>query len=52
MWLPTPTACASVIGLAGQAAAVDEKLTAIENLHLFSRLYKIPRARRGGASTG
>jgi ABC-2 type transport system ATP-binding protein len=31
-----------VIGLAGQAAAVDEMLTARENLKLFGRLYKIP----------
>jgi len=35
-----------VIGLAGQSAAVDEKLTARENLELFGRLYKIPRAAR------
>ena len=35
-----------VIGLAGQAAAVDEKLTARENLELFSRLYKLPRQLR------
>jgi ABC-2 type transport system ATP-binding protein len=35
-----------LIGLAGQAAAVDEKLTARENLELFARLYKIPRPRR------
>jgi ABC-2 type transport system ATP-binding protein len=34
----------TVIGLAGQAAAVDEKLTARENLRLFARLYKLPRA--------
>ncbi len=32
-----------VIGLAGQSAAVDEKLTARENLRLFGRFYKIPR---------
>ena len=32
-----------VIGLAGQTAAVDEKLTARENLRLFGRFYKIPR---------
>ena len=31
------------IGLAGQAAAVDELLTARENLKLFGRLYKLPR---------
>lgn len=35
-----------LIGLAGQAAAVDEKLTARENLELFGRLYKIPRTKR------
>lgn len=35
-----------LIGLAGQSAAVDEKLTARENLELFGRLYKIPRSRR------
>ena len=33
-----------VIGLAGQSAAVDEKLTARENLRLFGRFYKIPRS--------
>ncbi|MDJ0961757.1 MAG: ATP-binding cassette domain-containing protein, partial [Acidimicrobiia bacterium] len=32
------------IGLAGQAAAVDELLTARENLRLFGRLYKMPKA--------
>ena len=41
-----PDAVRRVIGLAGQAAAVDEKLTARENLELFGRLYKIPRAER------
>ena len=35
-----------VIGLAGQSAAVDELLTARENLELFGRLYKIPRKER------
>ncbi|MGA7757861.1 MAG: ATP-binding cassette domain-containing protein [Ilumatobacteraceae bacterium] len=35
-----------LIGLAGQAAAVDEKLTARENLELFGRLYHLPRGRR------
>ncbi len=34
-----------VIGLAGQTAAVDEKLTARENLRLFGRFYKIPKDR-------
>jgi ABC-2 type transport system ATP-binding protein len=32
-----------LIGLAGQQAAVDEKLTARENLRLFGRFYKIPK---------
>ena len=35
-----------VIGLAGQAAAVDEKLTARENLDLFGRLYHLPAGQR------
>jgi len=35
-----------VIGLAGQSAAIDEKLTARENLEMFGRLYKIPRGER------
>jgi len=34
------------IGLAGQAAAVDEKLTARENLDLFARLYHLPTETR------
>ncbi len=38
-----PHAVRQVIGLAGQAAAVDEKLTAYENLRLFGRFYKIPK---------
>jgi ABC-2 type transport system ATP-binding protein len=41
-----PDVVRQMIGLAGQAAAVDEKLTARENLELFGRLYKIPRAER------
>jgi ABC-2 type transport system ATP-binding protein len=32
------------IGLAGQAAAIDEKLTGRENLRLFGRLYHLSRA--------
>jgi ABC-2 type transport system ATP-binding protein len=32
-----------VIGLAGQSAAVDDLLTARQNLTLFGRLYKIPK---------
>jgi len=35
-----------VIGLAGQTATVDEKLTARENLELFGRLYKLPKSIR------
>lgn len=41
-----PDAVRRVIGLAGQSAAVDEKLTARENLELFGRLYKIPNPER------
>ena len=41
-----PRAVRSKIGLAGQAAAVDEMLTARENLELFGRLYKIPKSER------
>ena len=41
-----PNAVRQAIGLAGQAAAVDEKLTARENLELFGRLYKLPKADR------
>ena len=37
-----PRAVRTMIGLAGQSAAVDEMLTARENLKLFGRLYKIP----------
>jgi ABC-2 type transport system ATP-binding protein len=35
-----------LIGLAGQAAAVDEKLSARENLELFARLYKLAKPQR------
>jgi ABC-2 type transport system ATP-binding protein len=41
-----PNEVRQLIGLAGQSAAVDEKLTARENLELFGRLYKIPRDER------
>lgn len=41
-----PDEVRQLIGLAGQSAAVDEKLTARENLELFGRLYKIPKAER------
>ncbi len=34
------------IGLAGQAAAVDDKLTTRENLDLFARLYHLPKLER------
>jgi ABC-2 type transport system ATP-binding protein len=37
-----PRAVRRMIGLAGQSAAVDELLTARENLRLFGRLYRIP----------
>ena len=33
-----------MIGLAGQAAAVDENLTGFENLEMVGRLYHLPRA--------
>ncbi len=39
----SPHAVRQLIGLAGQSAAVDEKLTARENLRLFGRFYKIPK---------
>ena len=41
-----PDVVRQLIGVAGQAAAVDEKLTTRENLELFGRLYKLPRADR------
>jgi ABC-2 type transport system ATP-binding protein len=34
------------IGLAGQSAAVDDKLTTRENLDLFARLYHLPKRER------
>ncbi len=43
-----PDVVRQMIGVAGQSAAVDEKLTARENLNLFGRLYKIPRVERQG----
>jgi ABC-2 type transport system ATP-binding protein len=36
----------TVIGLAGQSAAVDELLTGRENLELVGRLYHLPKAER------
>ncbi|NNC39368.1 MAG: ATP-binding cassette domain-containing protein [Acidimicrobiia bacterium] len=42
----SPDAVRQVIGLAGQAAAIDEKLTARENLEMFGRLYKMPKTAR------
>jgi ABC-2 type transport system ATP-binding protein len=40
----------SRIGLTGQNAAVDERLTGFENLEMFGRLYRLPaRAARGRA---
>ena len=39
-----PSAVRRLIGLAGQAAAVDELLTARENLELIGALYGLPRA--------
>ena len=41
-----PRMVRQAIGLAGQAAAVDDKLTARENLDLFGRLYHIPADQR------
>jgi len=38
-----PSKVRRVIGLAGQVAAVDDKLTARENLEMFGRLYKLPK---------
>jgi len=47
-----PDQVRQLIGLAGQSAAVDEKLTARENLGLFGRLYKIPRTERKRRAEG
>jgi ABC-2 type transport system ATP-binding protein len=41
-----PDVVRQLIGVAGQGAAVDEKLTARENLELFARLYKLPASLR------
>ena len=40
-WSRQPTAVRSVIGLAGQYAAVDEVLTGRENLEMVGRLYRL-----------
>ncbi len=37
-----------LIGLAGQHAAVDEKLSGRDNLRLFGRLYRLPGRLRDG----
>ncbi|WP_238439951.1 ATP-binding cassette domain-containing protein, partial [Frankia sp. AgB1.8] len=39
------TALRGRIGLAGQYAAVDERLTGLENLEMFGRLYRLPSRR-------
>ncbi len=41
---PATARSARVIGLAGQSAAVDEMLTARENLRLFGWLYRLERS--------
>ena len=41
-----PAAVRASIGLAGQSAAVDDKLTVRQNLDLFGRLYHLPSPRR------
>jgi ABC-2 type transport system ATP-binding protein len=43
--LKQPDQLRRVIGLAGQYAAVDDKLTGRENLRLVGRLYHLPKAR-------
>jgi ABC-2 type transport system ATP-binding protein len=42
----------SVIGLSGQYAAVDENLTARENLVMFGRLYGLPKPEAGRRAGG
>ncbi len=44
--LANPARARTVIGLAGQYAAVDEGLTGMENLVLVGRLNHLPRAER------
>jgi ABC transporter DrrB family efflux protein len=39
-----PAAARELLGLTGQFAAVDEILTGRENLEMFGRLFKLPRA--------
>jgi ABC-2 type transport system ATP-binding protein len=41
-----PASVRRSIGLAGQSAAVDEKLTPRQNLDLFGRLYHLPGSKR------
>jgi len=41
-----PSAVRGSIGLAGQSAAVDDKLSVRQNLDLFGRLYHLPGPRR------
>ena len=41
-----PSAVRASIGLAGQSAAVDDKLSVRQNLDLFGRLYHLPGPRR------
>ena len=46
--VPDAAALRSIIGLAGQYAAVDELLTGRENLELIGRLYHLGRADGAG----
>lgn len=48
---PPPDQVRARIGLAGQYAAVDEKLTGRGNLRMFGRLYHLPRRGRTAART-